>query len=1060
MKFYGLALLLGIASAANAAPALLIGDGEASEKELRAAVGPLGTLNKINRDRFYPITLSPGVSRDALAARLKAKGVEFVFDGSALNTGTGLFSLQNRIAYLESRYELMRGEAEGETKPGENEETGVDFYEALEHYKRERVGKDGKFDTTTAAQALAHRDKMPPARLGAPGSMAPTSVWENVGPKNCGTPYTIYMTAGPVSGRKNGVAYAPSNTNVIYTASAGGGLWKTSNGGTTWTAMSDKWPNLYTSCVAVHPTDVNTVYVGTGDYEGFFNKLPNGIMKSTDGGSSWTNIGHWDFRFTVVSKIIIDPTNPNILVVTTGQDGNEQSGIYRSADAGATWTRTNAPAGNWDDLDISTSGVYYACYTKAQTTGGLYKSTDKGATWTAITNPNSAAATALDIACSKVNANTLYMLGIGDEAIYKSTNGGTSWTDITGNFPTGLNQQGQERYNWSQKDYDYHISTSKDGTTDMVYVGLITVALSRGGTTTWTDISRTYQQTAPNHVHSDQHCFAMNPSNPNQVIFGCDGGLFRYTWNPASQSGTFAPLNANITDHQFYHMSVYRNSDVNVQGGCQDNFTPAARGNFTNWAGTGAGDGFWSDYDYANNGQHFTTNQNGGFIFYTSLTDPTPDYFQIDLQQYPKGFSTVGLYAGTGSQIFTAGNTLLRRNGTSWVNYNNIIANDSQTQVGIVNHMAVAPSDKTIVYTGSNNGEIFRSSTNGGATFVGNDSDFRPVGAIGVHWTNPNDIIVGFKGPNGGRLYRTTNANAATPTWVQVQGSGVSSFPDTPVNCIARDPYEASRWYVGTDIGVFMTNNNGASWFNMNALGLPNVHVNSLQFNGPKTYLYAGTFGRGIWRIKTGASGASFSVSGTVRTAANAAYPNVTMSLSKLKDIPIGTSNVANLLTQPQTEYWVPINVSANVPITRTDIFVDYVHQFPSDVQIAIYNPQGEGLWLSNNDPMLLTANIIKTFTKMEYNGKRSNGTWQLYVRNNSFFTLGRLRSVRLTTHTDGYQQIRTTTTNASGVYTLPALEAGYYLLRPVVTGKTWTPASRTFTLGPSLTAQDFKANN
>ena len=100
-----------------------------------------------------------------------------------------------------------------------------------------------------------------------------------------------------------------------------------------------------------------------------------------------------------------------------------------------------------------------------------------------------------------------------------------------------------------------------------------------------------------------------------------------------------------------------------------------------------------------------------------------------------------------------------------------------------------------------------------------------------------------------GRVYRCTNVNVANPVWTDISGSGITGLPKIPFNCVTRDPYDANTIYVGSDIGAFMSTDSGATWTNMNALGLPNVHVNELVVSNDKNWLYAATFGRGVWRI-------------------------------------------------------------------------------------------------------------------------------------------------------------------------------------------------------------------
>ncbi|HMS55968.1 MAG TPA: hypothetical protein PKA27_11265, partial [Fimbriimonadaceae bacterium] len=486
-------------------PDLLVGSKTVKFEQIQVATQGLATLAPLGPDGFAELTLNDPKNRIPVKQRLAKLGKVSVYNISARRVDqSSLPSVRNHIAYMRDSLNIRGLSDEGES--------GVDFYEALEFYLQARVGPDGRINRDDYKRAVAQRDALPAAVWGDPRQRIATSAFSNIGPKNTSTPYPIYMSNGPISGRKNGIAIAPSNPNIIWVASAGGGAYKSIDGGVTWTAMFDKQAMLHTSCVAIDPTNPNIVHVGTGDYRGFFQAQTQGVLKTTDGGINWTAVGdNGDLRYRVVSRIIVDPTTPSNIVITTGKDGSNDSYIYRSTNSGSTFTRMNVPAANWDDLEIGIDGSYWAVATLQNTGGGIYRSTNKGATWTALTNPVVNVQPALEIGLSKVAAGRAYLLATGDKKIYKTTNFGSTWTDVTGNFPMGTTENAE--YNWSQKDYDYHIGCSKDGTTDLVFVGLITLAMSRGGTGTWTDIGRAYQESAPNYIHSDQHCMTVSPAN-------------------------------------------------------------------------------------------------------------------------------------------------------------------------------------------------------------------------------------------------------------------------------------------------------------------------------------------------------------------------------------------------------------------------------------------------------------------------------------------------------------------------------------------------------------------
>lgn len=1043
---------------------ILVGDRSMPSSVIDRKLKAFGTAKRDHRSGMY--RLSP--ASNGVESKLRSAGFDYVLPGTSDRVQIDSEpSVRNHVAYLEAKFEIARSKgpkrARRENEP--EEEKGGDFYEALAWYLRNRVGPDGKLDRQAIQDGAAHRDGMPAAQWETGvHSYSPGAVFTAVGPKNTSTPYQQYMSAGPISGRKNAAAFAPSNPSIIYVASAGGGVWKSTNGGTSFSPLSDKWPFLNTSSITVHPTNPNIVLVGTGDYWGFFSKNAFGVMRTTDGGATWTNVGDTGMRAATISHIMFEPSNPNIVVATCGKSGSDDSGIHRSTDGGVTWTQTNAPLGNWDDLDRSTGGVYYAAGTYPNITGVVYKSTDQGATWTAATNPAVNVQESLEIACSKTSANTIYLLAPKDEKIYKSTTSAASWTEITGNFPHGTADPGQERYNWSQGTYDYHISCGKDGSTDLVFVGLITVAMNRGGGTVWTDVGRSFQTAAPNNIHSDQHGFAMHPTTTNVALFCCDGGLWKFTVTPGQTTGTWQALNSSFMDLQHYELAVSSSGDGWIQGGCQDNFTPSCRNNYSSWVGIGAGDGAWAGY--GPNGQNFVTNQNGGIFLFTSLTDPTGDYIKPQNQQYQAGFFAPCVYAENPGKIYAGANTLWRyNNNNTWTNFGTDITPYQPQQgepVNVVNELERAKNNPAVVYSGSSNGEVFKI-TNNGTTYrqIDTASIDRPVGAIDTAWTNSNDILVGLMGDKNGnpRLWRCSDTAATTPVWTAVAGSGVTALPDVPINSIERDPYDANRWWVATDVGCFQTTNAGVSWASMSSLGLPNVQTDAIVVNPAKTTLFVGTFGRGTWKAAL-ASANNFTVSGQVKTSGGAGVSGATMRLYRKQTATIAYNTTPNL-TIPDADangVLLQTNVSQNVTITNVNVYLNITHFSPADLEIYLIHPSqvSTTLWKI----LFANPNIIKNFPTQYFNGLKTGGTWVLWVRDLVFGLEGTINTYNLSFSYEGYlTHGSAVNTNATGNYSFTGLPAGMYQLTPSQSGKTFSPTTKYFNLGPNQVVNFTRTN-
>lgn len=820
---------------------LFVGKPGLQQASVRRIVRGIGTLVRTESTGFYRVRLNKDISpRKAQMAFLK-RGAHWAFDTTVADVDPdSLPSVRRHLSYMK---------ASAKIRNVDEETAGVDFYEALEYYLTPRVDRKGRLDRNAYVNAANHRDAMPASGSGA---LNPTGSWTHVGPFGLDVPYRQYYGVRPLSGRKNDIAYAPSDPTILYAASAGGGVWKSTDSGLNWTPKSDGWKFLHTTTVAVSPADANLVLAGTGDYVGFFTAQTFGIMRSADGGNTWTNIGNSAFGDKIVSEIVFDKVDPNIVLATTGRGGGSAGDIWRSTDAGLTWARTNAADGSWDDLDIAgaplVSGNYrfWAC---GGGTGGtmIAYSDDQGATWIPVAKPTgfSASESIMNIGASATLARAMFVIAPAADKIYKTENEGTTWIDRSNATIT-----------WSQDTYNIYISVGRsapingsraDGTRprDVVYVGLISVYASRDDGVSWTDIART--ATATSIWHNDQHCLTLHPTTPNAGMVGSDGGVASFAYNLATNVATFAPLSQSISDVQLYGIAVHPTNEAFVMGGTQDNATPASRGSSTNWANLYAGDGCFCGFNVTNPAVHYTTSQGGAVYRYDTDMDTSPTTIS------PGGsapFVTPLAMGGAGFQnpLTTTSSKLRRHDGTTWIASVTTLSSNASK---------IIPSsiDGTRIYTVHGNGDIYMS-VDSGLNLVKVDGDLPNV-AVGAVYENPSvpfDVVAVLQtnSTGVGRAYRCTNVNVASPVWVDISGSGVTALPKIAFNTVAWDPHHANTLYAGSDIGCFMSQDAGATWTNMNTLGLPNTHVNHLVVALGGTYLYAGTFGRGMWRIPIG----------------------------------------------------------------------------------------------------------------------------------------------------------------------------------------------------------------
>lgn len=422
------------------------------------------------------------------------------------------------------------------------------------------------------------------------------ATWEFVGPRN--------WAGGTITGRINGVAIDPANSRLMYVASAGGGVWKTLDGGSNWTPLTDqKLDRLHTTCVAINPRNSRQVLVGLGDHHGQSN-FGRGIARSLDGGLTWSYVGPI-MSGSNVSAIVFDPDVANLVMATTS------NGIYRSTNGGSTWVRaagadatTALPGGDYTSLTVGARNTatnvrrYYAANRNGSATAGVYRSDDKGLTWQQLVgvplryvNVPGLALTGIEVAASPVNPDTVYFsegdARAEDGRIWRSDNAGATltWIDITG---TNIGDM-----DWYQVWYDHYLSSSARlqgfGAFDVLYSGLFPAQASASGNSNWIEFIN--RQGTGSHV--DQQGVGFDPNNPARAIVVNDGGAYSTMFSGGANGSVSVtgPLNATLGVTQFYHADWHPiNPDI-MLGGTQDNSTALSQGDLFNWQVKIGGDG-------------------------------------------------------------------------------------------------------------------------------------------------------------------------------------------------------------------------------------------------------------------------------------------------------------------------------------------------------------------------------------------------------------------------------------------------------------------------------------
>jgi photosystem II stability/assembly factor-like uncharacterized protein len=671
--------------------------------------------------------------------------------------------------------------------------------------------------------------------LNAVGTLGPTQ-WSLIGPG------PISLVGAKEAGRVTALAVDPRNSDVVFLGGAEGGIWKTTDGGTTWTPLTDSQPSLSMGALALDPSNPDTVYGATGlAIEG---KYGAGILKSTDSGSTWTNIPG-PFVNQNMAALSVSPTNSQVLLATS--PGN---GIFRSTDAGQTWT--NVFRGSFPIelfFDPTNGSIAYATLGVAccGTQKGVYKSLDGGLTWNPIsgTGSNVLPSTNLgriEIAISPSSPSTLYA-GIANSTdgsllgLFKTVDGGANWTALLG-APDYCNPQ---------CGYDNVIRVHPTNP-DIVVAGGIHIYRSLDGGNSWSDI-----RVGANgvRVHVDHHALAFS-SDGSVLYVGNDGGCWRTT--DLSGSVAWTNLNATLAITQFDPgLSVHPTNPAIAFAGGPDNGTSMFNGSLT-WPQVVCLDGGWTALDPLTPSNVYASC--GGTTIYKSSTGVASGTWKLENKGINGHDRTTILPVGAAPLVIDPSNprTLYfgtyrvyqtTNGGSSWTLISPDLTNGSSTIT------AIAVANLNTDYVGTGNGLLWvtRNSHAGtAATWVNATGSLpnRTVAQIVVDRANPAlayALVSGFSGAAGhGHIFQTADAGGS---WSDLTGS----LPDIPSHDIIFDPDLSNTWYLATDSGVFSTGDGGTTWSTLGA-GLPNVTVVSLGLFHPSRTLYAATHGRSAWTLQ------------------------------------------------------------------------------------------------------------------------------------------------------------------------------------------------------------------
>jgi photosystem II stability/assembly factor-like uncharacterized protein len=767
--------------------------------------------------------------------------------------------------------------------------------------------------------------------------------WIPIGPQPTSSPY--YQPF--VSGRVSALAADPRNPNVVYLGAAEGGVWKSTDGGTNWTPLTDAQVSLAVGSIALDPQNPDTVYVGTGE-ENFAgdNYYGAGVLKSTDGGQTWTQLPGPFVGPTnsvpptggaYIGSLAVQPGNSQILLaglVVFGKPGTSfGQNIMRSTDGGVSWTTTLAGGGGGTVVlfDPTNGSIAYA----ALGGKGIYRSADGGGSWTQLpgTGSNLFPATsvgriAIDIA-SSATATVFASVANSNGAllgVYKTTDSGQNWIQQT-NAPD---------YCTPQCWYDNVIAVDPTNA-NVVYAGgafgggTRILYRSLDGGATWANVTK-----GPNtiNLHPDFHALAFSADGA-KLYAGNDGGAWSTT-DTAVNPLNWTTLNGTLAITQFYpNMGLHPTNPNIIFGGNQDNGIQRYTGNLT-WTDIGyCGDGSSAVIDFNNpsnvyincNGIDIAKSTTGGSPFSFSVVggaDPFGKLANNGINTADRaGFiSPLAMDPSNPSRLYFGTFRLYQTTdgAGTWI----AISPDLTNGTSSVSALAVASSSPDTVYVGTANGKVQVTSnalSGGSAVWTDRSSGLpgRYVSSIGIDPNNAATVYVSVSGFNGGHVFSSTNAGA---NWNDISGN----LPNIPVNALVVDPNLPNTLYIGTDVGVFVTTNANVALPAWNTLqtGLPNVVVLSLGLQNSTRLLVAGTHGRSAWKFSLPGSfvlGALSPTSANVPATGTSA-PSISFQVSAVGSLsgpvnltcPSGLPAGANCIFSPSSS----VNPSIGSPVTVT----------------------------------------------------------------------------------------------------------------------------------------------
>lgn len=673
-------------------------------------------------------------------------------------------------------------------------------YERWKWFWRDRVNPDGSFPDLKA-QWLEHRKWFAANAQ----SRDNQPLWQNEGPTQ--NPNGGYWGMG----RTKHVAFHPTDSFTLFVGTPDGGIWKTDNAGSTWTALGDGLPYLPVAIVLIDYLHPDTLYISLGDKGGWWQRNL-GVYKSTDGGYTWAPTGlDWTLDdFKVIYEMVMSPADPQVIFAATNH------GILRTNDGGANWQ--NLRPGEYTDIRFrpGDASTIYAAHHNYWEKSQLIKSVDGGETWVQMTNSEVVNNT-INIEVTQANPDWVGLRYSQGKQFHLSKDGGATFT-----FQSEMPE-------------DAHFALSQTDT-NIVYTSNVVVYRSTDQGLTWNQVTNWYNNGIHAEVHADVHDIVPNPYKPGDIYFCNDGGIYQYS-EPLE---AWADLSEGLGIAQFYRIAVAESGLMRLAAGSQDNGGWLRTSNGT-WKHTNGGDAMCQAIDPTNSNVMYTEYYGGNaiyrsdnnFLSYTVISDNLPDD--------PSGdWVTPFVLNPQNPKTFLVGFHDLYRSFDKGEHFHKISENLTGSVDNKIRDVAYFPGDTNRIVAIWKN-RLYKT-VDGGQDWV---THYVPgqedITRVTFHPSNPLRLwaVKGGYEP-GKKVYRSINGGQ---TW----GNISDDLPNVPINCILFD-FITNYLFVGTDIGVFYTDADNIYW-QPYGQGMPGVYVLDLKIREQTRIMYAGTHGRGVYSV-------------------------------------------------------------------------------------------------------------------------------------------------------------------------------------------------------------------